>query len=1030
MSAKFIYTLSDENKELQKQIGCMNGFLRLFDRHSFLSSGRRIVGQNHKRLPPGENGDHHKEPGNASGRATGRNQKKAMSENQRNSTESPRTSISTSSCSSSYSSLDYTKTSHHPERSSFKETNPPKTPPPMHQQNASSKSTPHLTDLRDVVKDSIYREARGLSVKASNKGEGGGHTLKYIDSPRPMQTQGSVNRASSLNESFRVLPKLRQAPWNSNEGKDGSFNFAPRFSYDERESQDKFKSTIKLQELHRLSLDSREGSMRRSNNITKSNQLLHELQRVNDYSTVVLNQQYEPGSGKRPSSVVAKLMGLEALPDSMATGNQQVGTGRREDDPFSRSSRRNDETNQQRISGSPRNSHMEAVSPRFRNAESSKKHPASSKFPIEPAPWRQPDGNRDYQTSALKSRDSPAKFPNLPSVYGEIAKKLADLEFKKSGKDLRALKQILEAMQKNRKMLESRKEVQAPNFESQTSNNSSDESSTPNPRGQRSNSLNSTTIRGTNSPKRSKSPVVIMKPAKQVEKSSNPTTSVTPKNCSANLCDLRTGDSVDSRKESAKMRAAGDLSPRTNLKDPFIRSLRPMDKNSGAKTVRKEAHPITRVSSVSSKMTGTTSLRMQQKKLEWEKQSHAITPSPDSNKSRTQSNRQLLESGSQNRKRRPRSPNLQPCESELSETSSCARDLSQQSDTNSMQSESNNSFASQAETEVSSTDVSDKINSLMLQKNSQRGEGPGAKSVEHSLIVERTAASSEQPSPISVLDATFYDDMPSPIKKISNAFKDDEVLDSEEIEWSPIHVSHSSSSRISSHNNEFDHRKAKNLKGLIRNFKLTSSDEEPNINETASLYNITHPDHRYILEILSASGLLNHPGSALTTMQLHQSGNLINPNLFLALEHRRTRIFHSAPNAKAQRKLLFDVVKETLVNKLALENSSKQWLSPYKLRDKRYQGQQQLLIELCLEVDRQNANSSSCNLDDEDDSLRSILWAEFMHQPENWTACHSEISELVLDVERLIFKDLISEVVNGEVPSLCGRPAGHCRQLF
>ncbi|XP_038695643.1 protein LONGIFOLIA 1-like isoform X2 [Tripterygium wilfordii] len=1024
MSAKFMYT---ENKDLQKQIGCMNGFLQLFDRHHFLS-GRRIVGQNHKRLPPGENGDHYKEPGNASGKAAGRNQKKAMNANQRNSAESPRTSISTSSCSSSYSSLDYTKTSH-PEQSSFKETNPPKTPTwdsPMYQQNASSKLKPQLIDFRDVVKDSIYRDTHGLSVRASNKMESGGHTLKYIDSPRPMQTQGSVTRASSLNESFQVLAKLRQSPWNSNEGKDGSLNFAPRFSYEGRESHDTFKSTIKLKELPRLSLDSRESSMRRSSNTTKSTHLLHDLQRVNDYSAV-LNQQHEPGSSKRPSSVVAKLMGLEALPNSMVTnGNQEVGTRRIEDDPFSRSSRRIDETNKQRISGSPRNSHREAVSPSFRNAESSKKHPASSKFPIEPAPWRQPDGSRDYQTSALKSRDSPSKSPSSPSVYGEMEKRLADLEFKKSGKDLRALKQILEAMQKSKEMLESRKEAQAPNFESQTSNNNSpDESSTGNPRDQRSSSLNYTTIRGTSPPKSFKSSIVIMQPAKQVEKASNPATPVTPKNSSANLCKLRTGDSGDSRKESAEMRAAGDRTPRTNLKDPSIRSLCPMDKNSGAKTIRKEVHPVTSVHTVSSKMTRTASLRMQQKKLEWEKQSHAITPLSDLNKSRRQPNRQLLESGSQNRKRRPRSPNLQQSESEMRETSSCARDLRQQSDPNSFQSESNNSFASQAETEVSSTDVSDKINSPMLQKISQREEGPGTKSVEHSLIVERVAASSEQPSPVSVLDATFYDDMPSPIKKISNAFKDDEALNSEEVEWSPIHVGHSSSSRISSLNNEFDHQKAENLKHLIQNFKLTSSDEEPSIDETASLYNITHPDHMYILEILSASRLLDHPGSALTTMQLHQSGHLINPNLFRALERRITRIFHSPPNAKVQRKLVFDVVNETLVNKLILENSSKQWLSPYKLGNKRHQGQQ-LLVELCLEVDRQNANSSSCYLDDEDDSLRNILWADLMHQSENWIACHGELSELVLDVERLIFKDLISEVVNGEVLSRQGRPAGRC----
>ena len=53
MSAKFMYSLSDENPDLQKQIGCMSGLFQLFDRHHFLGS-RRIASPSHKRLPPGK----------------------------------------------------------------------------------------------------------------------------------------------------------------------------------------------------------------------------------------------------------------------------------------------------------------------------------------------------------------------------------------------------------------------------------------------------------------------------------------------------------------------------------------------------------------------------------------------------------------------------------------------------------------------------------------------------------------------------------------------------------------------------------------------------------------------------------------------------------------------------------------------------------------------------------------------------------------------------------------------------------------
>lgn len=49
MAAKLLHSLADDNQDLQKQIGCMNGIFQLFDRHHVLT-GRRLT---HKRLPPG-----------------------------------------------------------------------------------------------------------------------------------------------------------------------------------------------------------------------------------------------------------------------------------------------------------------------------------------------------------------------------------------------------------------------------------------------------------------------------------------------------------------------------------------------------------------------------------------------------------------------------------------------------------------------------------------------------------------------------------------------------------------------------------------------------------------------------------------------------------------------------------------------------------------------------------------------------------------------------------------------------------------
>lgn len=53
MSAKLLQALTDENPDLQKQIGCMTGIFQLFDRHHVLSP-KRINGHTPKRLLPGK----------------------------------------------------------------------------------------------------------------------------------------------------------------------------------------------------------------------------------------------------------------------------------------------------------------------------------------------------------------------------------------------------------------------------------------------------------------------------------------------------------------------------------------------------------------------------------------------------------------------------------------------------------------------------------------------------------------------------------------------------------------------------------------------------------------------------------------------------------------------------------------------------------------------------------------------------------------------------------------------------------------
>ncbi|KAJ9147515.1 hypothetical protein P3X46_029668 [Hevea brasiliensis] len=1053
MSAKFIHTLSDENPDLQKQIGCMNGIFQLFDRHHFLGGGRRITGQNHKRLPAGQNGNHSIEPKSTSQKTTEKKHK-AIKEKQRVSTESSRTSFSSSSCSSSLSSLECNRASHL-EPCSFNQTIGPETrvrdlPSPIYQPNASFQSSQQSLDLRDVVKDSIYREARGLSVKTVSKGESGGQTLKYFDSPRPLQQPKSVNpKVSGLKGSFQVLHKLQEEPRKSSEEKlvssTSRLKDARRFSYDGRESRDAYKSAIKLRELPRLSLDSRTGSMRGSTTEMKSSDPIGDLERGNRNFSNFLNQQ-EPESHTRLSNVVAKLMGLEALPGSMsANGNQTRHIKTHPDvekNPSLGASRSTDENKQNRVPGSPRNLQKEPISPRLRNVDSVKKPIPNSKFPIETAPWRQPDGSRGSETPTLKSRITPPKAPNTSlSVYGEIEKKLAQLEFKRSGTDLRALKQILEAMQKTTEIIETRNEDTKLGTQARTNSNVHQNSKLPSLYNLQSNSPISNLTRETGSPKSFKSPIVIMKPAKLI-KASNPASPVSPTQSFSVLHGLQTADSEDSRKELIDKQTAKDLTPRANrLRDRSNLPSRPVDKNTAARSTKlsqTSKGPQSTTRENSSKSSGNLNLRQPHKKTGLEKQPRPTTQSTDSIRNQRQSSRQLTEAASPGRKLRPKSVNLEPSYDELSDSGSYVRDLSHQGDTISLQSESTISLASQIDEEVSSIDKSNNINNNSIQQAHQRRKKTVARSMKDRSIAELVVASSEQPSPVSVLDATFYsDDLPSPIKKKPIAFKEDEI------EWNSGDLNHSSSSSTnSSLHLLINHRKLETVHLLIQNLtQMLSAREELIIDEITPHFSSQNPDHQYISEILLASGLLRDFESGFTAIHLRQTGYPVNPNLFLALEQAKAKTTHSNDeesgtktfqpehHIKIQRKLVFDVVNEILAHKLRLESSSKHWHSPNMLADKRPRGQQ-LLGELCLEVDRLQGNASSCSLDDENDSLINILQADLMHQSTHWTTCRSEIPWLVLGVERLIFKDLISEVVTGEPIGLRVPSAGCRRQLF
>ncbi|MBA0814308.1 hypothetical protein Gohar_020147 [Gossypium harknessii] len=975
MSSKFMYSLSDENPDLQKQIGCMNGLFQLFDCHHFYGN-RRIAGPNRKRLPSGQNGKHGTEAKIGSDKIKGNNLKKTVKEKQRYSFESPRTSLSSSSCSSSFSPADCSKESLVDRSSSsqiaFHET--PRKEISSHRSNASLQSSQNSLNLRDVVKDSIYREACGLSIKTATKVEAGQHqTLKYIDSPRPLQSpKPSKTRNTSLNESSHALLKLKGTPKMYNECEDGSLTFArqdaPRLSYDGRGAKDAHK--IKPKDLPRLSLDSRESSIKGSVDSMNSDFLLGEINRTRMKSNDIRNQEQEPGSYKGPSSVVAKLMGVEALLNPMLTnGNRSRDIKTCQDfNPASPSSRIN-EKKKSLISGCSRNSGKEPRSPRNRMTNVESKKPVATRCPIESAPWRQLDGNK----GPLKSQETPMKAPNsFLTVYGEIEKSLAALEFMKSGKDTGALKQTLKEMQMSKQMSDTRKEEQASSLISHTSSILGHSSEAPNLRKLHSKNAVSATIKETSSPTCLKLPIKIIKEERVMENGGNSTSTVV---ATGSLRRLRTSSHANTRSEKADKQSYKDSIPKPKTpKDPSSR-LHSRDKNT-ARTLRdnqisKEPSPTAQENTNIAVSSETTYLKLHQKKLEMEKQSRRTGPASDQRKSRRQSSSLQAESGLPHRKPRHRSHNLRQSDDQLSDISSDMRDLNHQGDDSSMQSESNMSMTSYGDTEVTSAQSYGKI------------EG-------------------------------------------------DEGLTPNDADWSSIGLNHLPTCRETSPRFKTDSRKAENIQHLVQKFmNLDSIDECAITNEI-----IPNPDHEYIAEVMLASGLLSELDSSFMACQLHPSGHLINPNLFPALEQIRASIWllnrkHNSrkvsqldPIEKNHRLLIFDAINEILIIKSVKKGSYKQWILPSTVEDTR-QKRQQVVRDLCSDIDKMQTTSNI-----EDKNLNSIVCGDLMLGSMDWTEFKSEIPWIALDVERLIFKDLICEVISSEVTNLQQQHRGHCRRLF
>nr|GMC99335.1 protein LONGIFOLIA 1-like [Ipomoea batatas] len=831
MSARIVSSLTDERADMRKQVGCMTGIFQLLDRHHFLI-GRRIGGHNNKKLLT-KGGHHNMEPRSVTKTKKEKTVQEGLKGKQMVSDQSSKIYPSSPTSSNLSSSLGRYRTPQLESPSCSQTYDFPETPKKQHSSSLhlGRQSSP---DIQDVVKESMHREARSVSIKAVAKVEGKIHLLKHIDSPRPLKQPSSRNPEDD--KDYNVLQRAARNP--------------PRFSCDGMESRERLKATMKLRDTPRLSLDS-------------------------GLSSIKSSADQESGCYKRSSSVVAKLMGLEGFPDSVSIIHHNSFFP--DEHSISMSSTQTQQPNLQL-------------------------RPANSRLPLELAPWCQSDSSKASQIKMRKSKV-------YSTVFGEIEKRVTELEFQKSGKDLRALKQILEAMHRTRPRLECQKQEH-------------------------------------NHPSSTKWETYLTKKFN----SSIPI----PKQDSHNNGNTKVAGSID--KGRAK------LAPKRNnvVKEPSRVAEKKINGRT-SKSVQDHNH-------IQVRSPGAVSPRLQDKKQQGKDKQPNFPPS-DSSRLRRHQNKQQPKPGPPHRKHKPKPNNLQSDDDQTSETSSDTRNPSEKGhNTASVQSERNDCLVSVGN---------------------------------DTTMTEFAMAPIEQPSPVSVLDAAFYiEDSPSPVKKISSAFRDYEPADANETEW------HLDCTRILG--SEYN---------LVHKLSILNTDPDPDhehsINQIASLCPSENFDHHYINKVVLASGILKDLGCVSTT-ELHPSGNLINPELFHILEQTEGPTDKNPLqfDQKIHRKLIFDTVNEILAHKLHLKGSKRRCLSG-----------EQLLKELYAEIDYLQPKPNS-RLGIDDDELLSILTADMKHE---WGGDDSEIPALALSIERLIFKDLVTEVIRGDGEE---RSRGHCRQLF
>lgn len=975
MAAKLLYSLTEDDSDSQKQMSSMTSLFRKSNQQPLLTH-RRIA---HKRLTSGYsyfNND--------------------GSEEQMVSLEPSNTCLSPS------SSLDNNKMTHRGsspyDLHNFSEASS-SDPSLSHQSYLSQLGRPSLDHL-GISKVPKYRETWGLSAKTTSSEEAEPSVPKQKHSPRPLQLSTSMDvvsgkqnlPADDFKESLRDLARLGKAPKCSNEVKElprssyeakgrSSFSFpeddAHQFCCDGMEiNYFPFQSSARPKEFPMLSLDNS------SMHVSKSN-----------------------SSRKRPPGIVAKLMGLEALPNSPRVCDMEgIRISSVENcSAFSTCLGENDIID---FSNSLKITRKAPASPRWKNHDSIVRPASSSRCPIEPAPWKQTVGNLRGSPKPLSGNvNASSRTTNpFPSSYRDIEKLIRNIEDQNSRKDFEALKKILDVL--HVKVLHGTSEEDKlskygaeRDYVSPNQNLSRESRRKP-----KNECIMDSRIRGDEDSLMTMDYHILnSKPAEVVKKFCIPVSSVVQMD---DLPSFEKGKFYDSRERLTNSQTKSEVL-RLNLS-----SMKVKENVTG-----------------SVKGPGSMCQRLQQEKLEPEKKTWSLTPSADSKKSSRKSDGQVRQAGIVHGNVPSKSPNLHWSDDWSSDASTEPQHLSNQCKEGSVQSDSDLILDSLADEEGSIT--SQPISISGIHSSSRWAAKYLASSLnqnassfwmsENESMAELATPALEHSSPISVLDAsTVNEDAQSPLKRMTHALRDDENrkiddCDSED-QWNTDYNFQSNNTGSGRHS-KMSCEKLQSINNLIQKLQsLNSSHDEAGTDYIASLCENPIPDHRYISEILLASGLLLRVhGSSIATFQPHSSDNPINPELFFVLEQTAANSLPSKQQpkpeliqAKVRRRLIFDGVNEILVGKLASKVSPPEpWPESPKLSRKELSAQE-FLRELCLEFEQLEVKGSEA--DEEHDEAWRIMHEVVISEPESWKKFRVEVPAVASAVEGLIFGDIVDEI--------------------